>query len=352
MNLPIIRFVLGSILKIQAFFFLLPIITALVYKEETLPVYLMVAVGSFVIGVLATLKKPKESVFYLKDGCIATSLSWLLMSFVGALPFYLTGEIPSFIDAFFETVSGFTTTGSSILSDIEALSYSHLIWRCFTNWIGGMGVLVFLLAIIPMSGGSNINLMKAESPGPSVGKLVPKIRYTARILYSLYLGMSFIMLLLLLAGKMSLFDALCTTFGSAGTGGFGIKNDSLAGYSPYIIWITGIFMMLFGVNFNAYYLIVFRKFKQAVKLEEIRWYFCIIILSTGFIFINLWQKGASCFESITHSFFQVSSIITTSGFSTTDFNLWHESSKTVLILLMFVGACAGSTGGGLKVSRL
>ena len=352
MNLSIIRFVLGSIMKIQAFFFLLPIITAIIYKEDTLQIYLIVAIGSFLIGTLATLKKPKDSVFYLKDGCIATSLSWLLLSFVGSLPFYLTGEIPSFIDAFFETVSGFTTTGSSILSDIEALSYSHLIWRCFTNWIGGMGVLVFLLAIIPMSGGSNINLMKAESPGPSVGKLVPKIRYTARILYSLYLGMSFIMLLLLLAGKMPLFDALCTTFGSAGTGGFGIKNDSLAGYSSYIIWVTGIFMMLFGVNFNAYYLIVFRKFKQAVKLEEIHWYFGLIAISTFFIFINLYRVGISGFESITHAFFQVSSIITTSGFSTMDFNLWHESSKTVLVLLMFIGACAGSTGGGLKVSRL
>ena len=267
MNLSIIRFVLGSIMKIQAFFFLLPIITAIIYKEDTLQIYLIVAIGSFLIGTLATLKKPKDSVFYLKDGCIATSLSWLLLSFVGSLPFYLTGEIPSFIDAFFETVSGFTTTGSSILSDIEALSYSHLIWRCFTNWIGGMGVLVFLLAIIPMSGGSNINLMKAESPGPSVGKLVPKIRYTARILYSLYLGMSFIMLLLLLAGKMPLFDALCTTFGSAGTGGFGIKNDSLAGYSSYIIWVTGIFMMLFGVNFNIFYIHNFRNRLQKISTK-------------------------------------------------------------------------------------
>lgn len=352
MNISMIRFILGSILKIQSFFFLLPIITAIIYKEQTLSTYLSIAFCCLVIGVLTTLKKPKNPVFYLKEGCIATALSWIILSFIGALPFYLTREIPKFVDAFFETVSGFTTTGSSILSDVEALSYSHLIWRSFTHWIGGMGVLVFLLAIIPMSGGSNINLMKAESPGPSVGKLVPKIRYTARILYLIYLGMSILMLVLLLLADMPLFDALCTTFGTAGTGGFGIKNDSLAGYSPYIIWITGIFMMLFGVNFNAYYLIIFHQVKKAFKMEEIRWYFGFIFCSTFFIFINLYRSGISSFESLTHAFFQVSSIITTSGFATTDFNLWHESSKSVLILLMFVGACAGSTGGGLKISRL
>ncbi|MBR5577751.1 MAG: TrkH family potassium uptake protein [Lachnospiraceae bacterium] len=352
MNLPIIRFILGSILKIQAFFFLLPIITAIIYREDTLTSYLAVALGSLIVGILATLKKPKNSVFYLKDGCVATALSWILMSFVGALPFFLSGEIPNLIDAFFETVSGLTTTGSSILSDIEALSYSHLIWRCFTNWIGGMGVLVFLLAVVPMSGGSNINLMKAESPGPSVGKLVPKIRYTARILYLIYIGMSLIMLILLLLGGLPLFESLCATFGAAGTGGFGIKNNSMAGYSSYTIWITGIFMVLFGVNFNAYYLIIFHQIKKAFKLEEIRWYFCIIFLSTGVIFFNLYRTGMDIFEGLTHAFFQVASIITTSGFATADFNLWHESSKAILVFLMFIGACAGSTGGGLKVSRL
>ena len=352
MNLSIIRFILGNILKIQAFFFLLPIITAIIYKEDTLFTYLLVALSSLVIGVITTLKKPANSVFYLKEGCVATSLSWVLVSFTGSLPFYLTGEIPLFVDAFFETVSGFTTTGSSILSDIEALSYSHLIWRCFTNWIGGMGVLVFLLAIIPMSGGSNINLMKAESPGPSVGKLVPKIKHTARILYLIYLGLSFVMLILLLLGKMPLFDALCTTFASAGTGGFGVKNSSMADYSPYIMWIIGIFIILFGINFNAYYLIIFHQVKKAFKMEEIRWYLGIIFFSVCIIFYNLYRTGMNAFESVTHAFFQVASIITTSGFSTADFNLWHQSSKTVLVLLMFIGACAGSTGGGLKISRL
>lgn len=352
MNLSMIRFILGSILKIQSFFFLLPIITAIIYKENTLLPYLGIALLCLIIGIITTLKKPKDSVFYLKEGCVATALSWILLSLVGCLPFYLTGEIPKFVDAFFETVSGFTTTGSSILSDVEALSYSSLIWRSFTHWIGGMGVLVFLLAIVPMSGGSNINLMKAESPGPSVGKLVPKIRYTARILYLIYLGMTLAMFLFLLVGRMPIFDALCTTFGTAGTGGFGIKNSSMADYSPYIIWVTGIFMMLFGVNFNAYYLIIFHQVKKAFKMEEIRWYFGLIFASTLLIFINLYRIGMGGFESLTHAFFQVSSIITTSGFATTDFNLWHESSKSILILLMFIGACAGSTGGGLKVSRL
>lgn len=352
MNLSMIRFILGSVLKLHALFLLLPILTALIYREDTLYVYLGVAVFSLLLGVLSTLRKPKDPVFYLKEGCIATSLSWILLSVFGALPLYFTGEFPTFVDALFETVSGLSTTGSSVLSDVEALSHSSLIWRSFTNWIGGMGVLVFLLAVIPMSGGSNINLMKAESPGPTVGKLVPKIKYTARILYFIYIGMSVLMLILLLFGKMPLFDALCTTFSTAGTGGFGIKNNSMAGYSSYIIWIIGIFMVLFGVNFNAYYLILFHQVKRALKLEEIRCYFGIIMISTIIIFANLLRGGMEAFESLTHAFFQVSSIITTCGFSTADFDQWHESSKMILVLLMFCGACAGSTAGGLKISRI
>ena len=352
MNISMIRFILGQILKLQALFLLLPSLTALIYKEQTLFTYLMVAAGCFLIGALMTLKKPADPVFYLKEGCIATALSWIFLSISGAFPFMLTGEIPHFIDALFETVSGFTTTGSSILSDVEALSHSSLIWRSFSHWIGGMGVLVFLLAIIPMSGGSNINLMKAESPGPSVGKLVPKIRSTARILYLIYIGLSIIMFLLLILGKMPLFDALATTFGTAGTGGFGIKNDSFASYSSYLQWVTAIFMMLFGINFNAYYFILFLDIKKAFKMEEVRWYLTIIFLSVFVIFTDLMQFYPSLLGAVKDAFFQVASVITTTGFATADFNQWSATSKSTLILLMFIGACAGSTGGGLKVSRL
>ncbi|MBQ8038418.1 MAG: TrkH family potassium uptake protein, partial [Lachnospiraceae bacterium] len=279
MNTSMIRYILGQILRLQSVFLLLPSITAVIYKEDTFISYISVAFSCFVLGSVMTWKKPDDIVFYLKEGCVATALSWIVLSLSGSIPFILTGEIPHFTDALFETVSGFTTTGSSILSDVEALSYSSLMWRSFTHWIGGMGVLVFLLAVIPMSGGSNINLMKAESPGPSVGKLVPKIRSTARILYMIYIGLCVIMLVMLLLGKMPLFDALTTTFGTAGTGGFGIKNNSMAGYSHYIQWVVTVFMLLFGVNFNAYYLILFLDVKKAFKIEEVKWYFTIILLS-------------------------------------------------------------------------
>lgn len=352
MNTSMIRYILGNILKLQALFLMLPSVTALVYREDTFSVYIIIAFSCLALGWMMTWKKPEDHVFYLKEGCVATALSWIVLSLSGAFPFWLTGEIPHFINALFETVSGFTTTGSSILSDVEALSHSSLIWRSFTHWIGGMGVLVFLLAVIPMSGGSNINLMKAESPGPSVGKLVPKIRSTARILYMIYIGLGILMFFLLLCGKMPVFDALTTTFGTAGTGGFGIKNDSIASYSPYIQWVITIFMLLFGVNFNAYYLILFRNVKKAFKIEEVRWYFAIILLSVFVIFTDLMQFYPTLGDAVRDSFFQVASIITTTGFATADFNLWSATSKSTLVLLMFIGACAGSTGGGLKVSRL
>ena len=352
MNTSMIRYILGNILKLQALFLLLPSAIALIYKEDTFVPYIVVAFSCFVLGYMMTLKKPADTVFYLKEGCVATALSWILLSISGAFPFILTGEIPHFINALFEMVSGFTTTGSSILSDVEALSHSSLMWRSFSHWVGGMGVLVFLLAVIPMSGGSNINLMKAESPGPSVGKLVPKIRSTARILYMIYIGLGILMFLLLLLGKMPVFDALTTTFGTAGTGGFGVRNDSIAGYSPYIQWVITIFMLLFGVNFNAYYLILFHSAKKAFKIEEVRWYFAIIFISAFVIFTDLMQFYPSLGDAVRDSFFQVASIITTTGFATADFNFWSATSKSTLVLLMFIGACAGSTGGGLKVSRL
>lgn len=351
MNTSIIRYVLGQVLRIEGFFLFLPCIVALIYQEASGFAFLGTALLCIMLGTLMTSRKAKSNIFYLKEGCITTSLSWIVLSIFGALPFCISGEIPSFTDALFETVSGFTTTGASIVSDVEALSHCVLFWRSFTHWIGGMGVLVFLLAIIPLSGGSNINLMRAESPGPSVGKLVPKMKLTARILYSIYLFMTVLMLILLLLGGMPLFEALCTSFGTAGTGGFGFLNDGMASYSPYLQWVITIFMILFGVNFNAYYYILYRQFSKAFAMEEVRYYFLIILASIGIIFVDILDLFSNAFEALTHAAFQVGSIITTTGFSTTDFNLWPQTSKTVLVLLMFIGACAGSTGGGMKVSR-
>ncbi|HIX73162.1 MAG TPA: TrkH family potassium uptake protein [Candidatus Anaerobutyricum stercoripullorum] len=351
MNKQMIRYILGQVLRIEGILMLLPCVVAVIYREKEGYVILGVAALCFFLGTAATIRKPESQVFYLKEGCVATALSWIVMSVFGCLPFYLTGAIPSFVDAMFETISGFTTTGSSILTDVEALAMSLNFWRCFTHWIGGMGVLVFLLAVIPLSGGSHINLMRAESPGPSVGKLVPKIRYTARILYIIYVGMTLVQIVLLLIGHMPLYDALTITFSTAGTGGFAIKSDSISSYSPYLQWVITIFMILFGVNFNAYYLILFRKFKKAAAIEEVRYYFLVILAATAFIAWSLCRSAMGFADALRHAAFQVGSIITTTGFATTDFNLWSGSCKTVLVLLMFIGACAGSTGGGIKVSR-
>ena len=336
---------------IEGVLFLIPCLTALIYLETEGFCYLAVALICILIGWIMRRKKPANNIFYLKEGCVTTALSWIFLSFFGCLPFVFTGEIPFLPDALFETISGFTTTGASILSDVEALSHCSIIWRSFTHWIGGMGVLVFLLAIIPMSGGSHINLMRAESPGPSVGKLVPKVKSTAQILYIIYFTMTAIEFIFLLLGRMPVFDAINTSFGTAGTGGFGIKNDSMASYSPYIKWVVTIFMILFGVNFNAYYLILFKQFKKAIKMEEVKCYFMIILASTLVIFINIVKTYTNVFKAFTDAAFQVGSIITTTGYSTTDFDLWPGTSKTILVMLMFVGACAGSTGGGIKVSR-
>lgn len=351
MNSSIIRYILGQVLKIEGILMLLPCLVALIYQESVGFYYLVTALLCMILGFLMTFKKPSDFVFYLKEGCVTTTLSWAVMSFFGAIPFWASGEIPSLTDALFETVSGFTTTGASILSDVEALSHCSLMWRSFTHWIGGMGVLVFLLAVIPMTGGSHMNLMRAESPGPSVGKLVPKIKSTARILYLIYIGLTVIQCILLLCGGMTLFDSLATSFGTAGTGGFGIKNESIGGYSPYIQWVVTIFMILFGLNFNAYYLILFHQFKKAISMEEVRCYFLVILASIAIICVDIRNYYESFSEVLRHAAFQVGSLITTTGFSTTDFSLWPQTSKTILVLIMFIGACAGSTGGGIKVSR-
>ena len=351
MNSSIIRYILGYVLKIEGYLMLLPCLVAVIYGERIGMYFLVIAVLCMLLGLIMTYRKPQSTVFYLKEGCVITALSWILLSLFGSIPFVLSGEIPSFTDALFETISGFTTTGASILSEVESLSHCSLFWRSFTHWIGGMGVLVFLLAIVPMSGGSHINLMRAESPGPSVGKLVPKVKHTARILYGIYLLLTVLEIIFLLTGGMPIFDALTTSFGTAGTGGFGIKNDSLMSYSPYIQWVVAIFMILFGVNFNAYYFILFRHFRKALSMEEVRCYLIIILAAIGIIFMEVIEISANAFDALTKVVFQVGSIITTTGFSTADFNIWPQTSKTILVLLMFIGACAGSTGGGIKVSR-
>lgn len=351
MNTSMVRYILGHVLKLEALLLIFPCIVAGIYREKGGIYFLCTALLCCLIGFVLSGKKPKQTTIYLKEGCLITALSWIILSLFGALPFVFSGEIPSFTDALFEVISGFTTTGASILSNVEGLSYCMLFWRSFTHWIGGMGVLVFLLAVIPMSGGSHINLMRAESPGPSVGKLVPKLRHTARILYIIYFGMTVVETILLLFGGIPFFDAITTAFGTAGTGGFGIKNDSITSYSPYIQWVVTIFMLLFGINFNAYYLLFFGSIRQALKVEEVKYYFIIVFTSVGIIFANILKTCAGAFDAITKASFQVASIITTTGFSTADFDTWPELSKTILVMLMFCGACAGSTGGGIKVSR-
>lgn len=352
MNTSIIRYILGQAIRIEGILLLLPCIFSIIYKEKAGFAYLLVAAICIISGTLLTIAKPKSKIFYLKEGCIITSLTWISLSIFGCLPFIITNEIPSFTNALFETVSGFTTTGASILSDVEALSHTSLFWRSFTHWIGGMGVLVFILAIVPLSGGSNMNLMKAESPGPSVGKLVPKLKQTARLLYVIYFGLTIIQFILLIIGKMPVFDAITLTMGTAGTGGFAIKNSGLADYTAYQQWIITIFMIVFGVNFNAYYFIILKKFKKAFTMEEVRAYLIIIIVASGIIFTQIYNNTLGIEAALRHSFFQVAAIMTTTGYSTVDFDLWSSTAKTVLILLMFIGACAGSTSGGIKVSRI
>ena len=351
MNKSIIRYILGWVMLLEGVLMGLPCLVALIYREESGLYFLPVAAFAIIGGLLLKWKKPANTVFYMREGCIMTALSWILISVIGCIPFVISGEIPSFTDALFETISGFTTTGASILPDVEALSYCMLFWRSFTHWLGGMGVLVFLLAVIRMTGGSNMNLMRAESPGPSVGKLAPKLMHSARILYMIYFGMTMLMILFLAAGRMPLFDAVTTALGTAGTGGFGIRADSMAGYSPYIQWVVTVFMILFGVNFNAYYLILFKKWKQALRIEEVRCYLIVIGTAITIIMINIYDMALSFFDNLRVVSFQVASIITTTGFATADFDQWHQTSRMVLVLLMFCGACAGSTGGGMKVSR-
>lgn len=353
MNYGMILHILGLAGCFEALFLVMPAIIALIYGEEVFRVYLFSIVLCAVAGGALVIRKPGKSTMFAREGFVAVALAWIWMSAFGALPFVLTGEIPSYIDALFETISGFTTTGASILTNVEALSHASLFWRSFTHWVGGMGILVFILAIMPNGGnGTTVHLMRAESPGPSVSKLVPKIRSTAMILYAIYFGMTLLEILLLLASGMPLFDAVTLSFGTAGTGGFAIKCDSVGSYTMLQQGIITVFMILFGVNFTFYYCLLTKKRKHIFSMTEVWTYFGIIAVAILAIGINVMPLFESAGEAFHHAAFQVGSIITTTGFGTVDFNLWPAFSKTILVTLMFIGACAGSTGGGIKVSRL
>lgn len=352
MNYGMIKRILGYVLLIEALCLTLPLICSLVYGEpHALPVWTLCICICLMLGIVLTLGKPKSKQMFAKEGFVTVALSWIVISLFGAVPFVISGFIPSFTDALFETVSGFTTTGASILKDVERLPHSMLFWRSFTHWIGGMGVLVFIVAILPVSADS-FYLIKAESPGPSVSKLVPKVRTTAKILYGIYILFTLIEIVMLICGGMKIFDALTLSFGTAGTGGFAIKNSGLADYSSYSQIVITVFMIIFGVDFSFYYLVLMRKFRSAVKHEEVWGYLAIIAASVIIISINCAPLFSGIGETVKHAAFQVGSIITTTGYSTVDFNHWPELSKAVLVMLMFFGACAGSTGGGIKISRI
>ncbi len=351
MNYRMISYILGWILIFEGLFLTVPIITGAVFGESALISYLIALGICLLIGALLVLKKPKNKQLFAREGCVIVALSWIVLSLFGSLPFIISGEIPSFIDALFETVSGFTTTGASILSDVEKLSHASLIWRSFTHWVGGMGVLVFIMAFIPLSGAQNMHIMKAESPGPSVSKLVPRVRTTAMLLYSIYFVLTLVEFIMLLCGGMSVFEALNTAFATAGTGGFGFLNSSMGSFSPYIQIVITVFMILFAINFNCYYLLLCGKLREMFNLE-LRTFLIIVATSITVITINISGMYSSVGEALRHAAFTVASLISTTGFSTVDFNMWPELSRTLLVLIMFIGGCAGSTCGGIKVSRM
>ena len=347
----------GWILVVEAVFMIPALLISLFQGERAAWLSFLFSIGVLLClsAILFLFSRNATRDFYAREGLICVGSSWLLMSAVGCLPFVLSGAIPNYIDALFEMVSGFTTTGASIITDLNPIPRGILYWRSFSHWLGGMGVLVFLLAIVPVSGqseGYTMHLLRAESPGPDVGKLVPRMRQTAAVLYLCYVALSVLNLIFLLIGGMPLFDAVCTMFGTAGTGGFGVRNDSLAGYSPYLQTVTAVFMLLFGINFSCYYLLLLRQFRSVMRDEELRLYGGVVLGSVVLIAWNIYSIYGNLADTLRHSFFQVSSIITTTGFATTDFDLWPSFSKAILMILMVFGACAGSTGGGLKFARV
>lgn len=356
MNYRIVSHTVGRILQIEALLMLLPLTVSVIYAGQDGPASIwafLITIGiSLALGLFLTyIVGRNNKLLFAREGFAIVALAWLAMSAVGALPFVISGYIPSFVDAFFETVSGFTTTGASILTDVEALSRGMLFWRSFTHWVGGMGVLVFIMAILPQDTGRNIHIMRAEMPGPVVGKLMPRLKDTARILYIIYIALTLLEVVFLLFGGMDLFESFVHAFGTAGTGGFGIKGDSIGSYNAYLQWVITVFMLIFGVNFNLYYLILIKQFKTAVKSTELWVYGAIVLVSGALIAANIYSYVGGAGDAVRHAFFQVASIITTTGYSTVDFNLWPGFSKAVLVVLMFVGGCAGSTAGGIKISR-
>ena len=361
MNFKMMGRFIAQIIAIEAAFMLPALGICLYYGETGAAISFVYTMGIILVlaAALFALCRKARKIFGAREGLVCVALGWMSLSILGALPFFFSGAIPSFVDALFEATSGFTTTGSSILRDVEALPKGLLYWRSFSHWLGGMGVLVFLLAVAPTGDDENgftMHLLRAESPGPDVGKLVPKIRQTTLILYVIYVAMTVLNVIFLVCGGMGLFESLCTAFGTAGTGGFGIKNDSIASYSPYIQWVTTIFMFLFGVNFSCYYLLLMRQVKAVFKDEELRLYIGLALACVVFITLNIWLNMRDAYatleETIRHSAFQVSSIMTTTGYATTDFDKWPALSQGLLIMLMVVGACAGSTGGGIKCARV
>ena len=354
MRTKIVLHTVGQILVIEGALLLIPAIVGLIYHEQASVIaFIIAACAAAAAGGMLLLIKPGKSSVYAREGFAITGLSWIFLSLFGCLPFVISRQIPGFVDAFFETVSGFTTTGSSILTDIESLDNAMLFWRSFTHWIGGMGILVFGMIILPLGGKRSMHILRAEAPGPSSSKLVPKMRDTAKILYGIYIAMSLTLLVFLLAGGMPLFDSLINVFGTAGTGGFSNHGASIGYYdSEYFEVVISVFMLLFGVNFSLYFLILLKRAGAAFRNEELHWYLGIVAFAVITIAININSLYGSVHQAVRHSFFAVSSIITTTGFGTMDFNQWPEYSRTILVLLMFVGACAGSTGGGLKVSRV
>lgn len=352
MNKRMIIYMLGRIAMVEAVLLLLPLTCALIYREAIITAFLLTIGIALTFGFICSAIKPKSKNIYAREGFIIVALAWILMSAIGALPFYISREIPHYYDALFETVSGFTTTGASILNNVEALSKGLLFWRSFSHWIGGMGVLVLVMAIIPTETGHAMHMMRAEMPGPIVGKLVPKIKSTAKILYLIYIVMTAVQVILLLCGEMSLFESLVYSFGTAGTGGFSVDANSLSGYSSYTQWVITIFMLIFGVNFNLYYLIIIKKLRTALKSEELWWYLGVVAVSSTLITYNIYPLYENISDSLRYSMFQVATIISTTGYATADFNLWPSLSKAILFILMFTGACAGSTAGGLKISRV